>query len=176
MLVQRIIDAPSSRMNGLILIGGAALLGYALTFTLSALFSVVVKSGIYRDFFSLTMQKLGRADFRYFLLRSLGAISYNLNCIDTINDNYSVLWVNSLISAGAVAILSVFVAARSLLLFLVLAFLLLLSFIGLRLTNNWVVRLNQSEISSRSHLKAKQYAGIVKLRENTYPMVMSRTW
>ena len=37
-----------------------------------------------------------------------------------------------------------------------MALLLLLSFLGLRLTNNRVVRLNQSEISSRSRLKGKQ--------------------
>lgn len=156
-LVQKIIDAPSSEMDTLLLVGGAALLGYALTFTVSSLFSVVVKSRIYRDFFSLAMNKMGKADFRYFLLRPLGVISYNLNCIDTINDNYSVLWVNSLISAGAVLILSIFFAAGSLGLFWVLALLLFLSFCALRLTNIQVVRLNQSEISSRSHLKTKQY-------------------
>ena len=157
MLVQKIIDAPSSGINPFILIGGAALLGYAIAYTVSNLFSVVVKSRIYKSFFSLAMEKLGKSDFRYFLLRPLGVISYNLDCIDTINDSYSVLMVNSLISGGAVVILSIFFAVSSLRLFLVMALLLLLSFIGLRLSNNRVVRLNQSEISSRSRLKGKQF-------------------
>jgi ABC-type bacteriocin/lantibiotic exporter with double-glycine peptidase domain len=157
MLVQKIIDAPTTEMNPLILIGGAALLGYAIAYTVSTLFSVVVKSRIYKSFFSLAMEKLGKSDFRYFLMRPLGVISYNLDCIDTINDSYSVLMVNSLISGGAVVILSIFFAVSSLRLFWVMALLLLLSFIVLRLSNNRVVRLNQSEISSRSRLKGKQF-------------------
>lgn len=156
-MVETIIDAPSSGINLLILIGVAALFGYAITYTVSTLFSVIVKSRIYKSFFSLAMKKLGAADFRYFLLRPLGVISYNLDCIDTINDSYSALMVNSLISAGAVVILSVFFALRSVRLFGVLALLLLLSFLALRLSNNRVIRLNQSEISSKSKLKGKQF-------------------
>lgn len=164
-MVQTIIDAPSSGINLLILIGGAALLGYAVTYTVSTLFSVVVKSRIYKSFFSLAIKKLGKSDFRYFLLRPLGVISYNLDCIDTINDSYSALMVNTLISAGAVVILSVFFAISSFRLFLVLTLLLLLSFVGLRLSNNRVVRLNQSEISSKSSLKGKQYEFISSICE-----------
>ena len=165
MLVQKIIDAPSAKMNPFILIGAAALLGYAVAYTVSTLFSVVVKSRIYKSFFALAMKKLGKSDFRYFLLRPLGIISYNLDCIDTINDSYSVLMVNSLISGGAVLILSVFFAFSSLRLFLVMALLLLLSFISLQLSNNRVVRLNQSEISSRSRLKGKQLEFISSICE-----------
>lgn len=157
MMVQRIIDAPYSGIGPLLLIGGAALFGYAVTYTVSTLFSVVAKSRIYKSFFSLAMEKLGASDFRYFLLRPIGIISYNLDCIDTINDSYSILMVNSLISAGAVVILSIFFALSSFRLFLVMALLLILSFIGLRLSNNRVIRQNQSEISSRSRLKGKQF-------------------
>lgn len=165
MMVQTIIDDPSSGIDLLILIGGAALLGYAVTYTVSTLFSVVVKSRIYKSFYSLAMKKLGSSDFRYFLLRPLGVISYNLDCIDTVNDSYSAIMVNSLISAGAVVILSVFFAFSSFWLFLVLALLLLLSFLGLRLSNNRVIRLNQSEISSKSALKGKQYEFISSICE-----------
>lgn len=158
MMVETIIDAPSSGIKLLLLIGIAALFGYALAYTVSTLFSVIVKSRIYKSFFSLAMKKLGASDFRYFLLRPLGVISYNLDCIDTINDSYSALMVNTLISGGAVVILSAFFALRSFRLFSVLAILLLLSFFALRLTNNRVIRFNQSEISSRSRLKGKQFA------------------
>ena len=157
MMVQTIIDDPGSGIQLLILIGAAALFGYAITYTVSTLFSVIVKSRIYKSFFSIAMKKLGSSDFRYFLLRPLGIISYNLDCIDTINDSYSALMVNTLISTGAVVILSVFFALSSFRLFLVLALLLLLSFLGLRLANNRVIRLNQSEISSKSALKGKQF-------------------
>ena len=111
------------------------------------------------------MKKMAKSDIRYFLLRPIGVISYNLDCIDTINDSYSVLMVNTLISAGAVLILSIFFAINSLPLFLVMILLLLLAFIGLHMSNNRVVRLNQTEISSRSQLKAKQYEFIGSICE-----------
>lgn len=165
MMVQPIIDDPSSGITRLIVIGAAALFGYAITYTVSTLFSVVVKSRIYQSFFSIAMKKLCSSDFRYFLLRPLGIISYNLDCIDTINDSYSALMVSTLISTGAVVILSVFFALSSFRLFLVLALLLLLSFLGLRMANNRVIRLNQSEISSKSALKGKQYEFISSICE-----------
>ena len=171
MMVQKIIDEPSSGIESLILIGTAALLGYAVSYSISTLFSVIIKSRIYKSFFALAMKKMAKSDIRYFLLRPIGVISYNLDCIDTINDSYSVLMVNTLISAGAVVILSIFFAVNSLLLFLVLLLLLVLAFIGLRLSNNRVVRLNQTEISSRSQLKAKQYEFIGSICElKTYGM------
>lgn len=165
MMVQVIIDSPGIGDNYLLIGGLAALLGYGVTHALSSLLNVFIKSRIYRSFFSLCMKKLSKFEFQYFLLRSLGGISYNLDCIDTVNDSYSVVMVNSLVSAGAVLILSALFAFRSLSLFLVFGLFLALSFLLLRLSNNHVIRLNQSEISSKAKLKIKQFEFISSIGE-----------
>lgn len=157
MMIQVIIDSPGASSNLLLLGGLAALLGYGLTHAMSSLLNVFIKSRIYHSFFSLCMKKLSKSEFQYFLLRSLGGIIYNLDCIDTLNDSYSVVMVNSLVSAGAVIVLSVFFALRSMVLFAILTLLLTASYFLLRMANNRVIQLNQSEISSKSKLKGKQY-------------------
>ncbi|MBQ1410528.1 MAG: peptidase domain-containing ABC transporter [Oscillospiraceae bacterium] len=156
MMVQVIIDEPSSGSSLLLAVGLAALFGYGVTYAISSFLNVLIKSRIYRTFFAHCMKKLANSEFQYFLLRPLGGICYNLDCIDTLNDSYSVMMVNSLISAGAIVILSVYFAIRSFPLFLVFLFLLTTTFFVLKLSNNRVIRCNQSVISSKSRLKGKQ--------------------
>lgn len=178
-MVQSIIDSPATMGNSLLFGGLLALLGYSMTHISSSLLSVLVKTDIYKRFFASAMEKIANAEYRYFKNRSIGGISYNLDCIEVVNDQYSAIMVSSLIAAGAMVILTGYIAFVSLPLFCLVVAMLALVFFALRLQNRRVVLLSQQEISSRSDLRTKQYeflASIENLKISGSEMLFYHQW
>lgn len=155
-LIQRIIDSQDSIHATLMLAAFLTLFGYAFSFLTNSLLGVILKTNLYADFFRHAFKKITKLDYSYFENRALGSITYNLDCIDVINDFYATRLINFFISVGACVVLCLYIFVTSYPIFIILIFLLsVLSFL-LFLSNQYVMQLSQTEINSKEKLRELQ--------------------
>ena len=156
-IAQNLVDGSMFAQKQIAVLGIVIILGYGLAYTGSSLISVFVKTDIYKKFYRIVMKKLSDAEYRYYETRNVGSISYNIDCADTINEQFSAMIVAILISGGATVFLSCYIAFSFFPLFLELLALLLLVYFTLYAVNRWIVQLGQLEIAGKSELRGKQY-------------------
>ena len=111
--VQKIIDSVNSIPFTLMCGGMLILFGYVVSFLVNSLFGVLLRTKIYKSFYKSTFAKLTNVAYSFFENRTVGSISYNLDCIDVINDLYGSRLINFIISVGAFVVLSAYVMSIS---------------------------------------------------------------
>lgn len=155
-LVEKIMAATGSDTVRLICIGFLAVFGYTFAFLMNALLGVILKTGVYKDFYKSVFKRLTNAEYSYFENRATGGITFSLECISTINDFYAEKLITVVVSIGAFIVLSVYIALKSLTIFIALAALLILLSATLYLANKRVVRLSQTEINSKAKMSVME--------------------
>ena len=154
--VQKIIDSVNSIPFTLMCGGMLILFGYVVSFLVNSLFGVLLRTKIYKSFYKSTFAKLTNVAYSFFENRTVGSISYNLDCIDVINDLYGSRLINFIISVGAFVVLSAYVMSISMRIYGVLFIALSLLSLIMFLSNKHIVRLNQTEINGKEKLRELQ--------------------
>lgn len=156
LLVRTVIDSQNSLSTTLIGSGILVLFGYTSANLINSLLGVLLRTKVYRDFFKTTFNNLTNTAYSFFESRTVGSISYNLDCVDVIHDFYSGEIINVVISVGAFLVLSAYIVSISKIIYVVLILLLVASCSILILLNKRVAKLSQSELNGKEKLRELQ--------------------
>ncbi len=155
-IVERGLEASGPSLTSLLLLSFLVAFGYTFSTLMSSILGALMRTGVYQRFFQTVFDHLTRLEYSFFENRATGGLTFSLDCIRTLNEFYTGRMVNAVVACGAVVVLSVYFALRSIPVFLLLITMSILLTVLLYAANSRVVQLSQVELNSHSKLSIMQ--------------------
>lgn len=154
--IQRFIDDNIDVEGNTVLFMVAILVVFALVKFLNSNQTVYLKAKLYQDFSEFTYTHLINAPYSFFESRSIGNLSYSLECISIIKNMYAEKLIEFFISLGGLLILVWYMYTLAPILSIIVVTILLVAFVILKVFSQKVLTLNQIEITNLAKLQEIQ--------------------